>query len=123
MPDLTAEEIVSRSMRIAGDLCIYTNHRNTLEVVTKKGIEPTEKPVLGYWRTRGRGSQVKHILAYMGVEYDLAEYEPTPDKKNWLDVKSTLGLDFPNLPYFIDDGLKLTECRAVMMYVARKWQP
>ena len=59
----------------------------------------------------------------MGVDYDLEEYEPTPDRKNWTDVKFTLGLDFPNLPYFIDDGLKLTEVRAVMKYVAMKWQP
>lgn len=122
MPDLTAEEIVSRSMKIAGDLCVYTNHCNTLEVInrTESDAEIT-KPVLGYWRARGRANQVKHILAYMGVDYDLQEYEPTPDKENWLEVKHTLGMDFPNLPYFIDGETKLTECRAVMKYVAKKW--
>jgi ATP-dependent HslUV protease, peptidase subunit HslV len=30
---LTAEEIVRRSMRIAGDICVYTNHNLTLETV------------------------------------------------------------------------------------------
>ena len=27
---------------------------------------------------------------------------PTFDKSCWFDVKNSLGLDFPNLPYFID---------------------
>lgn len=31
--DLNAEEIVRRSMKIAGDICIYTNHSLTLEKI------------------------------------------------------------------------------------------
>ncbi len=31
--DLSASEIVRRSMKIAGDICIYTNHNLTLEVI------------------------------------------------------------------------------------------
>jgi ATP-dependent HslUV protease subunit HslV len=31
--DFTAEEIVRRSMKIAGDICIYTNHELTIETL------------------------------------------------------------------------------------------
>jgi len=32
-------------------------------------------------------------------------------------------MDFPNLPYMIDDGFQLTEMNAVMHYVCSKWNP
>ena len=35
----TAEEIARRSMKIAGDLCVFTNHNITVEVLKKKGSE------------------------------------------------------------------------------------
>lgn len=31
--DLNAEEIVLKSMKIAGDMCVYTNHNLTVEKV------------------------------------------------------------------------------------------
>jgi ATP-dependent HslUV protease subunit HslV len=31
--DFTAEEIVRRSMKIAADICIYTNHELTIETL------------------------------------------------------------------------------------------
>ena len=33
VPDLSAEEICRRAMRIAGDICVYTNGTITLEVL------------------------------------------------------------------------------------------
>ncbi|MGC8469848.1 MAG: ATP-dependent protease subunit HslV, partial [Acetobacteraceae bacterium] len=33
VPGLTAEEIARRAMKIAGDICIYTNHNLTLETL------------------------------------------------------------------------------------------
>ena len=50
---LTAEQIVTRSMKIAGDLCIYTNHHTVLEVIEKTS-EETFKPTIGYWNVRGK---------------------------------------------------------------------
>ncbi len=40
--------------------------------------------------------------------------------KNWTPEKFTLGLDFPNLPYYIDRDVKLTQSLAIMRYLARK---
>jgi ATP-dependent HslUV protease subunit HslV len=34
MPDLSAEEIIKRSMKIAGDICVYTNNNLTMEVIS-----------------------------------------------------------------------------------------
>lgn len=34
--DLSAPEIIEKSLKIAGDICIYTNHHLTLEVLTEE---------------------------------------------------------------------------------------
>lgn len=60
-------------MAIAADLCLYTNHNTTEEVfVSTKGTEgeTKEKPILGYWKIRGKGHQIKYLLAYLGVAYE-----------------------------------------------------
>jgi ATP-dependent HslUV protease subunit HslV len=33
IPSLTAEDIVRRSMKIAGDICVYTNHSLVVETI------------------------------------------------------------------------------------------
>ena len=57
----------------------------------------------------------------------MKEYEmdgpPDFSKACWFDVKFTLGMDFPNLPYFIDGDLKLSETAAIHRYIADKWDP
>ena len=55
--NLNAEEIAHRSMKIAADLCIYTNHNTTTEVLESapKASADTKLPVLGYWNVRGKG--------------------------------------------------------------------
>lgn len=44
-PDLDAEEIVRKSMKIAGDICVYTNHNLTLEKVEAKALEAPKKEI------------------------------------------------------------------------------
>jgi ATP-dependent HslUV protease subunit HslV len=33
VPDLTAEEVARRAMKIAGDICVYTNHSVVVETI------------------------------------------------------------------------------------------
>ena len=48
------------------------------------------------------------------------EGAPTYDKSCWTDIKDKLGLDFPNLPFFIDGDVKITQSNAILRYIARK---
>jgi ATP-dependent HslUV protease subunit HslV len=43
MPDISAEEIVKKSMKIAGDSCVYTSHHLTLETLTEETPEEGEE--------------------------------------------------------------------------------
>ena len=85
------------------------------------------KPVLGYWKIRGLGANLRFQLAYCGVEYEMVEYEqgdgPEFSRQPWLDNKFNLGLDFPNLPYFKDGDFSMTETMPIHQYIAEKWKP
>eukprot|EP00355_Strombidium_rassoulzadegani_P008853 CAMPEP_0168623494 /NCGR_PEP_ID=MMETSP0449_2-20121227/8858_1 /TAXON_ID=1082188 /ORGANISM="Strombidium rassoulzadegani, Strain ras09" /LENGTH=169 /DNA_ID=CAMNT_0008664885 /DNA_START=453 /DNA_END=958 /DNA_ORIENTATION=+ len=41
--EITAEQIARKAMKIAGDLCIYTNHNNTVEVLENKLVLPEKE--------------------------------------------------------------------------------
>ena len=51
-------------------------------------------------------SPIRMLLEYVGVEYNNLMYVTGPapdyDKSGWFSIKYNLGLDFPNLPYWID---------------------
>ncbi len=121
---LSAEDIAHRAMRIAGELCVYTNHHTTIELLENKEESILTKPILGYWNVRGKGHQLKHLLAYCGVEYDETKYQQggSPDfsRQKWFDDKYKLDLPFPNLPYYVDGDVRLTESKSIMKYIARK---
>ena len=78
----------------------------------------SSKPVLGYWKIRGLAAQIRYMFHYLNVDFEDKLYEagdaPDFDKSCWLDVKGTLGLEYPNLPYLIDGETKLTETVAIM---------
>ena len=48
---------------------------------------------------------------------------PGFDRSSWTSVKETLGYEYPNLPYLEDGGCKITETKAIMKYIAKKYQP
>lgn len=83
-----------------------------------------EKPrfELYYWDIKGIAQPIRYMLAYAGQGNNLKFFGYYPhDRPGWLKVKFTLGLDFPNLPYFIDNktGLKITQSSAILRYVAK----
>ncbi|VDD84181.1 unnamed protein product [Mesocestoides corti] len=82
------------------------------------------KPVLVYWDIRGICESSRLLLRYLGEDFEEKRYKwgPAPafDPREWLSVKYSLGLDFPNLPYLIDGDFKLTQSSAILEYIADK---
>eukprot|EP01115_Flamella_aegyptia_P015161 TRINITY_DN910_c0_g1_i1.p1 TRINITY_DN910_c0_g1~~TRINITY_DN910_c0_g1_i1.p1 ORF type:complete len:220 (-),score=69.16 TRINITY_DN910_c0_g1_i1:31-690(-) len=82
------------------------------------------KVLLGYWAIRGLGQPIRMLLEYTGTPYEEKRYvqegAPSFSIKDWTDVKFTLGLDFPNLPYLFDGNLKLTQSSAILRHIGRK---
>ncbi|CAG2105507.1 unnamed protein product [Medioppia subpectinata] len=84
-------------------------------------------PTLGYYKIRAIAQPIRLLLAYKGVKFT-DKYEDKPGaveyndfKSTWFGkVKFTLGLDFPNLPYYIDGDVKLTQSNAITRHLARK---
>ncbi|KAL9959242.1 hypothetical protein ACROYT_G032548 [Oculina patagonica] len=81
-------------------------------------------PILGYWNVRGLAEPIRYLLAYTGTKCEYCDYvtgdAPGYDKSCWLSIKETLGLPFPNLPYYIDGDVKLTQTLAIIRHIARK---
>merc|ERR1712137_979840 len=83
-------------------------------------------PVHGYWSLRGLGQSIRLLLAHAGVDYEDKRYNikgeaPNWDRSEWLTDKFSLGLDFPNNPYYIDGDVKLTQSMTIMKYLGRKY--
>ncbi|XP_075433345.1 glutathione S-transferase Mu 4-like [Ascaphus truei] len=80
--------------------------------------------ILGYWYIRGLAHSIRLLLEYTGTLYEEKLYvtgdAPDYDQSQWLDEKEKLGLDFPNLPYLLDEDVKLTQSNAILRYIARK---
>jgi len=83
------------------------------------------KTTFGYWKVKGLGSTVRVILHHVGEDYEEKLYGLQADSENmreqWLKEKYTLGLDFPNLPYYIDGDLKITQSNAIIHYLGIKY--
>jgi glutathione S-transferase len=77
-------------------------------------------PTLGYWNIRGMGQPLRFLLEYVGETYDEKRYAVDKPMEWFGQDKITLGLPFPNIPYYIDGDVKITGSVAVMKYIARK---
>ena len=67
------------------------------------------------------GQACRMILHYTDTEYEDTVWEVTK-REVWMDAKSRndVSLDFPNLPYWIDGNVKLTQSSAILRHLARK---
>ena len=57
------------------------------------------------------------MLFYIGVKFEETTYRcgPAPEysRDEWFYQKPNMGMPFPNLPYLIDEGVKLSETAAI----------
>jgi len=82
-------------------------------------------PTLGYWSIRGLAEPLRMMMHYTGTafedkQYDIEGEAPNYSRAKWEADKFSLGLEFPNLPYYIDGDMKLTETMAIGNHIARK---
>jgi len=84
-------------------------------------------PEFGYWTIRGLGAPCRMMFYYCKVNFTDKLYDcgvaPDFDKTCWTDVKETMGMEYPNLPYLIDGQTKISETAAILQYIAKKWRP
>lgn len=82
--------------------------------------------ILGYWDIRGFAEPSRLLLQYTKAQFTnkLYHFGDAPDynREEWLKEKSSLGLDFPNLPYLIDGDLKLSQARTILTHLGRKFK-
>ena len=95
----------------------------------KKKYAKNEPIKLGYWAIRGQAQPIRYLLEYTEHPYQEVMYEqgdaPNFSVECWTSVRNTLGLDFPTIPYLIDNGTdsKLTDPYAIMIYLAAQYAP
>lgn len=81
-------------------------------------------PTLCYWDIRGLAQPIRLLLNYTGTKFEDKQLScgPAPDfdKTCWFDNKFSFGLDFPNLPYYIDGDVKVTQSNAILRHIARQ---
>jgi len=79
---------------------------------------------LCYWDIRGLAQPARLLLEYTGTAFEDKKLScgPAPDfdKSGWIESKSSLGLDFPNLPYYKDDDVAISQSNAILKHIARK---
>ncbi|GFU01754.1 glutathione S-transferase [Trichonephila clavipes] len=77
------------------------------------------KPLLGYWDIRGFAEPIRFLLHYNKVDFEDKRYNVQTD--DWIKDKFNLGLDFPNLPHYIEGDLRITQSTTIIQYLARKY--
>ncbi|KAF8766817.1 glutathione S-transferase Mu 1-like [Argiope bruennichi] len=77
------------------------------------------QPTLGYWDIRGIAEPIRFLLHYKGVDFVDKRYT-FDDRAAWEKDKTSLKLDFPNLPYYLDGNIRLTQSNTILRYLAKK---
>lgn len=86
------------------------------------------KPTLVYWKICGLAQTIRMALALGGADFCDVQIEagdPASElyKQTWFAVKPSLEtkMAFPNLPYYMDDTVALSQSNAILKYVGRKY--
>lgn len=85
---------------------------------------------LGHWKSQGPASAARMMLVFGDVDFENVMYEAKATEdgydvhvSSWTKAKFNLDLDFPNLPYLIDNktGLRLTASKSIYRYLAKQF--
>jgi glutathione S-transferase len=100
--------------------------------MVQKLIQEGADITLGYWGIRGLGQPIRFLLVSadvpfsevrLGVLLDGTLMNENEEGEDWDNVRSTLGMPFPNLPYLIDTRggslVSLSQSNAILRYLAR----
>ena len=80
--------------------------------------------VLAYWGIVGRGDQCRILLKHLGVNFEDKFYTPGDDSAaGWPKSKDSLGMIFPNLPYFKCGDTTHAETLPVLRSICRHYRP
>merc|ERR1711935_938032 len=90
-----------------GELVKYSSRNMTGDVV-----------ILGYWDMRGLAGAIRLLLEFAGECYE--DRRIVMPKPEWLEYKTGLGFDFPNLPFYQEGELKVTQSNAILRHLGRK---
>ncbi|XP_073531500.1 glutathione S-transferase 3-like [Phyllobates terribilis] len=77
-----------------------------------------DKPLLHYFCGRGRAEAIRWLLAAAGVEFDEKFYRT---KEEYNKLVQSGDLMFGQIPMLEIDGLKLTQTKAILNYIAGKY--
>ncbi|GFY59209.1 glutathione S-transferase [Trichonephila inaurata madagascariensis] len=76
------------------------------------------KPILGYWNIRGLAEPIRSLLHYKKVDFEDKRYVSGTDE--WSNDKFNLEFDFPNLPYYMEGDVKITQSTTIIRYLGHK---
>lgn len=71
---------------------------------------------LVYWKAKGRAHPLRMLMAYLALSWTDVELEPA----SWAAEKAETKMLFPNLPYIVDNNVRLSESTAIALHVAIK---
>lgn len=87
------------------------------------------KPTLVYWNIVGLALPIRLALVYAGVDFAdirIDAGDPTSENYNKAYPKAKFGklfeiFSFPNLPYYLDGDVMITQTNAILRFIARKY--
>ena len=93
------------------------NKINSVQQQQQYNNNYTSNITLGYWNIRGLADFLRLMLIYKNISYNEKMYQKDDE---WQKDKYNLDLEFPNLPYLLDDkkNIKMTESYSIgIVYV------
>ena len=81
-------------------------------------------PKLVYFSSRGKAELIRMMLAAANVEYDtdyVGKYNREDQPAKFLQMRSNGELPFNCLPIFIDEGVTISQSKAIYSYIANKY--